>query len=99
MLKTNQQKINLGSLKFGVPHAFSYEISNPTANTITINKLVMGCNSCTKADIENHILPPGSTTKINVIFTPGSTGLQSKHIDVMYNGTSLSLKFTAKVEK
>lgn len=99
MLQTNQQKKDLGSLKFGQPYTFFYEITNPTSTPVTVTKLVMGCNSCTKAFIENNIIPPNSSTKINVTFTPGSTGLQSKYIDVLYSGQSLSLKFTAKVEK
>jgi len=99
MLKTNQQKINLGKLKYGQPYTFYYEITNPTTETIKVNKLVMGCHSCTKAHMENDTIPPGLGTRVVVTFTPGSTGIQSKHIDVIYNNTSLSLKFTATVEK
>jgi hypothetical protein len=99
MLTVNQQKINLGDLKFGQPHSFAFELTNPTPSPITVNKLVLGCHSCTKAHIESNIIKPGESTKVQVIFTPGSTGIQSKHIDVFYADQSLSLKFTANVSK
>ena len=101
MLKTNQPKINLGKLKYGQPYTFHYNIENPSSSTIKVDKLVMGCSSCTKAHMETDTLLPGQSTRVVATFTPGSTGIQSKHIDIIYNNklSTLSLKFTATVEK
>lgn len=63
-----------------------------------ITKLVVGCGSCTKASTEKTIIQPDEETLVNVIFTPGRTGIQTKHISVRYNGDMiLKLEFTADV--
>ncbi len=99
MITVNQQKIELGTLKFGVSHSFDYSLSNLTSEVITINKLTLGCNSCTKASVSKSTINPGETIQLNVTFTPGSTGNQLKAIDVKYDTNKhLDLKFTAKVD-
>lgn len=93
----SQQKMNLGSLKYGQPHSFFYEVKNNTDKNIVIHKLITGCNSCTKVIMNKAILNPGDKARIDVIFTPGSTGINIKSVDVSYDDTILPLKFTANV--
>lgn len=84
MLSVNQHDINLGTLKFGVPHHFKYVITNNYTKDVIINRLVLGCKSCTVATIEKNTIKPGESTNINVVFTPGSTGINSKKISVAH---------------
>jgi len=45
-----------------------------------------------------EVLQPGEDGIINVTFTPGSTGNQTKHISVRYDESQvLKLEFTAEV--
>ena len=84
MLNVNQRDIDLGNLKFGVPHQFKYVITNDYNKKVIINRLVLGCKSCTVATTEKNILEPGESTNINVVFTPGSTGINSKKISIAH---------------
>ena len=96
MLQSKELIKDLGSIKFGKPHIFTFTVKATTPCEIT--KLVVGCGSCTKATINKTKLQPEENIDINVIFTPGSTGKQTKHITVRYDADSvLKLEFTADV--
>lgn len=103
MLEANQPEMQLGTLQYGVPYPFQYTVKNTSDSAeINIVKLVVGCGSCTKASMQMSKLKPGEEAKIDVIFTPGSTGLQNKNISVAYNMLgnampALILKFRATV--
>lgn len=97
MLVANQQSINLGKLKFGMPYNFTYTITNTGSNPVVIDKLSVGCSSCTKAHTDTAAISPGNSTIIHVTFTPGSTGMQSKNIVVNYGSDTLRLDFKAEV--
>jgi hypothetical protein len=103
MLEANQPELQLGTLQYGVAYPFEYTIKNTSDSAdINIVKLVVGCGSCTKAEMQVNKLKPGEQAKINVVFTPGSTGLQNKNISVAYNMhgnamPALILKFRATV--
>lgn len=99
MLRADHTEISLGKLKFGQPHTFKYVLTNSSEKTVIITKLVAGCSACTKAYTSRSYLKPGDSSDINVIFTPGSIGRQSKSIDVVYdNINTVKLKFTAEVD-
>lgn len=102
MLAANQQTISLGELKISVPHSFKYEILNTTELPISINQIRLGCGSCTKAAMNRSILTPGDSATLDVIFTPGATGLNTKNIMIDYEegGVKMSefvLNFKANV--
>ena len=99
MLVAKKQEIDLGTLPFGKPHSFNFEVTNTGKEDITITKVVLGCSACTQADIENHFLKPKDSTNVKVIFTPGSTGINNKSISLGYGSTVLKLKFKAIVNK
>lgn len=100
MLKVKNQEIDLGNLRFGNPHNFFFEVSNDSKDTIYITKIILGCNACTRASMEKSSVAPGETVKLNVTFTPGSTGINNKSITIVYSGTSqIKLKFKAFVNK
>lgn len=92
MLNVNQHDINLGTLKFGVPHHFKYIITNNYNKKVIIDRLVLGCKSCTVATIEKNIIEPNESTNINVVFTPGSTGINTKKISIVYQTEDNILK-------
>lgn len=102
MLIANKEELDLGTLKFGVPYSFKYVLTNNSEESITITKLILGCNSCTKAYCERSVVGPHESTDINVTFTPGSTGMNLKKISVQYTSggklmRGLELKFKAKI--
>lgn len=98
MLKTLEPTKNLGTLRYGKPHTFTYLIENESSNPITIDKIIVGCGSCTTAKTFKNDLAPGESTLIEAVFTPGSTGDQKKHIQLKYGGEVLKLEFTAHVD-
>jgi hypothetical protein len=100
MLVADNQEKDLGTLKFGKAHNFTYNLTNNSTSSVQITKLVKGCGSCTKASINHSSISPNSNAIINVEFTPGSTGINKKTIQVLYNDNqNLTLSFKAFVEK
>lgn len=96
MLVAKEPLKELGKVKFGKDTKFTFCLENDGHNTITINKLIVGCNSCTKAYVKKTSLQSGESTLIEVTFTPGSLGAQKKFITVRWNETNdLKLMFTA----
>lgn len=99
MLVPNQQKIELGNIDFGKPYDFDYILTNNSSNVVRINKIIVGCTSCTKASTKEYLIKPGKTTVINTTYTPGKTGPSTKHIQIIYDTTqNLRLEFTANVK-
>lgn len=98
MLTSLQPTQALGRLKYGRPHGFLFQLRNQGSNPLEIRKVAVGCTSCTKATIKKTHLGPQEETEVSVVFTPGSTGPQTKSISVLYNAdSSLKLEFTADV--
>lgn len=95
----------LGSLKYGVKYTFQVELKNTTNELIHINKLYVGCHACTTVDTPKPLVYPNDTTTINIHFTPGSTGVQSKQVSVAYSSDTnkvfpdLHIKFKAFVNE
>src|SRR5688572_32309564 len=98
MLTANEISKHLGKLKYGKPHTFTYLVENQLGTPITIDKIIVGCGSCTTAKTFKTNLAPGESTLIEAVYTPGSTGSQKKHINVKYGESMLRLEFTADVE-
>lgn len=99
MLVAKNQEIDLGNLRFGVPHKFDFELINKSVKEINITKIILGCHACTQAELLKNKIGPNEETTIKVIFTPGSTGVNNKSISVIYGTTVLKLKFKAIVNK
>ena len=98
MLVTKESIKELNRIKYGKPVSFTYRVKNETGTPLEINKLIVGCGSCTKATTNKTNLAPDEEIDINVVFTPGSTGPQKKHVTVRYNEDMiLKLEFTADV--
>lgn len=93
MLITNEPIKDIGRVKFGQVHTFDFHVTNTGDKVIRIKKLQVGCSSCTVAKIKKPLIGPGETAVINVEFTPGTISKQRKHIDVLYDDTSLKLEF------
>jgi hypothetical protein len=90
----------LGNIQYGQEYHFGFTVENVSTERVKITKLVVSCGSCTRASIVGDTLNPGQKGDINVIFTPGSTGIQNKFVDVYYEsgGTpmpALRLTFNA----
>lgn len=98
MLVAKDNPKSLGKVKFGKPHSFTFCLENTSSQTITIDKIVVGCNSCTKASLKQKVVPPYQSVLMDVIFTPGSLGNQKKFITVKWGGliNDLKLAFTAE---
>ena len=87
---------DLGKVKKGKAYPFQFTLKNNSETTITIDRISVGCGSCTKASTSKVSIGPGDTSKIDVIFTPGSTGTQQKFVNVQWNRDNLlKLTFTA----
>jgi hypothetical protein len=100
MLTTKEQVKDLGNLKFGKAHTFTYEIKNDTDQLIQVDKVIVGCGSCTTADLHNKFIKPGASSILKATFTPGSTGKQLKTIQLKQkDGPVLKLEFTADVHE
>lgn len=84
MLTVDNETKELGLLPFGKPFNFKYSLSNKGSEKVEVTKLVKGCGSCTKASCDKTIIEPNGTANINVTFTPGSTGINKKTIQVLY---------------
>jgi hypothetical protein len=97
MLKPNFEEIDLGELKFGEPKHFNFILTNTSETPIEINRLIMGCMSCTTARASKQIVLPKEDVSIDAVFTPGSTGIASKSIYVIWNNRELKLKFKANI--
>jgi len=98
MLTTNVLTKDLGRLKYGRPTTFNFQVKNEGPRTLKIDKLTVGCGSCTKARILKTSIAPDEEVLIEATFTPGSIGPQTKHITIRYdNDQVLQLQFTADV--
>lgn len=102
MLTTTNNPMNLGPLQFGQPYNFKYTLFNEGEEVVTVTQIIVGCGSCTTASMNQSNIPPNGKADLFVIFTPGSTGIQSKGITVQYKtangeGESLPLTFRASV--
>lgn len=84
MLIATKPVIDLGKLRYGKKYSFIYTLLNDGEKNISVEKLVIGCSSCTSARINNTLIEKGENGYLEVDFTPGSTGLQSKKITVIY---------------
>lgn len=99
MLTTQEPTKDLGVLKYGKSENFNYVLKNESSEPLHIEKVIVGCGSCTTAKVYKTNINPGDTTILQASFTPGSTGKQTKYIQVRYNSDSiLKLEFTADVE-
>lgn len=100
MLKSLEPHIDLGSLKFGEPFTFRYNIYNPGYSKIVIHKLIKQCSSCTEAQTSTTQIDPLDVGMISVTFTPGHIGKTTKSISVMYDDNQeLKLTFEANVHE
>lgn len=93
MLIADEPIKDLGRVKFGLTHTFKYTLTNNGDKDIYISKLQVSCHSCTVASTKKRRISPGETTIVDVAFTPGTISKQSKHIDVLFDDTSLRLQF------
>ncbi len=101
MLQPNQEQLDLGTLKFGVPHNFTYTLTNTSDKVVNIDKVHVGCASCTTVSLNKTKASPGEDILINGVFTPGSTGINMKNVSIDYIINDiplhLPLKFKANV--
>lgn len=102
MLSVNQQTIPLGKVIMHKPYTFQYILKNEGSEQVKIETLSVGCGKCTKASTPNPLVDKNQTAVINVVFTPDSTGIQKKAVNVHYRKggkrSSLLLNFTAEVQ-
>lgn len=104
MLVADNEIKMLGTLKFGVTKNFTYTLTNNYNISVNIDKIAVGCNSCTKASIDKTVIPAGEQAIISVAFTPGSTGLASKNLSILYRTGNvqrppLGLQFKANINE
>lgn len=102
MLTADHEEIYLGTIKFGTTRNFTYTLTNNYAKEVTIEKVAAGCNSCTKTTLDKHVLQAGEQALLSVAFTPGSVGINVKHLTIIYRTgnvqrPNLGLKFKATV--
>jgi len=104
MLTADTQIKMLGNLRFGSTHTFTFTLTNNSDREITIDKVVAGCNSCTKTSLSTNTLQSGEQATLSVSFTPGSVGINSKNLTVLYRTgnvqrPNLGLQFKAMVNE
>lgn len=88
---------DLGRIRFGQPHVFSFEVTNEGPNPVELVKIVTGCTSCTKASTPTKRLDIGQKATINVTFTPGTLGKQKKVVNIYTSDSNVSkFEFTAE---
>lgn len=102
MLSVTNDIIDLGKIKFGQPYDFKYTLTNKSDSAIQITNVIAGCSSCTTAKTNKNTLIKGEKTDVDVRFTPGSTGIQVKQVQVVHSINNipqkpLVLKFKAQV--
>lgn len=88
----------MGTIKFGLKHSFKLLVRNDSQKDMTLNRLTVGCTSCTKAATSKRHLSPSEIAVIDVEFTPGVLGPQKKSVTLSYDDTSLRLEFIADVK-
>ena len=88
----------MGVLKFGKPFKFNLLVKNDGNKSITVNKLSVGCTSCTKATMQNSHIGPTEEGVIDVEFTPGVVGRNRKSITVITDEGNLKMEFVADVQ-
>lgn len=93
MLVPDIKTLNIGKVKFGKVHQFTYTLYNDADEEAIIKKIVVSCSSCTVATVNKKKVLPGDTVEVKVSFTPGTISKQSKHIDVLYDNTGVRLEF------
>lgn len=89
----------LGKIKFGEPHSFTVELQNDTDKPIDIDRIAVGCSSCTKVHSDTWYVDIGEKIIIDVIFTPGALGIQTKKIYVFHNDGEIEIKFKSNVHE
>lgn len=104
MLTVDNEVKMLGVLKYGKTYNFTYTLHNNYNITVNIDKIVAGCNSCTKTSINKMEILPGEEAILTVAFTPGSVGINVKNLSVLYRTghvqrPSLGLQFKANVNE
>lgn len=98
MLITTGPTTELGAIKYGKAKKFTIPLKNESPRSIQIDKISVGCGSCTKATLNKNTLNPEEGILMDVVFTPGTTGQQTKTITIRYdNDQVLELQFTAEV--
>lgn len=97
MLVANQQLIDLGTVKVSHPYRFNFIVKNTSEKVVRIERLAVSCGGCTEASMDKQSLAPQEESNVSVIFTPNSTGIQTKSVIVNYEGHQLKLRFTANV--
>lgn len=103
MITSNQQVLDLGVLHFGRTYKFKFHLKNEYSHPIKIDKAYGGCSACTTVHIEKTNIESGESFDVNVSFTPGSTGMQSKNVYISYSHNlvpfpDLQLKFKGMVD-
>lgn len=83
MLKVTNSDMDLGTIEFGKPYFFSYEVINLYPEILYIDHLLPGCHACTEATINRYILAPNETATLKIMFTPGDTGVQKKKVSII----------------
>ena len=81
--------IDLGTIKANKKHNFVALIRNDSNFSITINRLKVGCPSCTEATVRKYNLQPKEDVLMNVSYKPFSTGLHEKMITVFYTENNI----------
>src|SRR5687768_3408373 len=100
MLTVNQPAIDLGNIEFGKTYPFTFELVNTGTEPVTISRVVKGCSNCTEAEVNRSIVPPTEKAILSVRFTPGSTGITNKKIDVILeDGTAIPVTWKGIVSK
>lgn len=89
---------DLGRLPQKKKANFSLEIMNEGDTPIEVEKITVGCGSCTVASMNTKIVRPRGSEYIQVAFTPATTGTHKKYINVRYaKDQVLRLEFIAEV--
>lgn len=83
MIIVKNNDLNLGTIQFGRPYFFKYEIQNAFLEVLYIDQLLPGCHACTEATIDRQVLAPNEKAIIKIMFTPGDIGEQKKKITII----------------
>lgn len=89
--------VDLGEIKLGQTYNFTISVENTGDYALKVTQVAVGCGSCTKASMENANIPAKGVSHVNVSFTPGTIGKQTKFVILYFSGGNVKLEFKSEV--
>lgn len=94
VLEFKNAEYNMGKIPFGKPLEYEVEIKNISAETVTLERVEVGCGCTTPKYEAGHKILPGEVYKITLGFNGGNMGQFTKFATLYFkDGMSRQVKF------